>query len=370
MIDIRKLVNEIETKKKDIKSTKISHSFWTLKDLYIKWRLVINPKFQRFFRWDKEQKSNFIESILLWLPIPPIFVSKKWKTWELIDGLQRLSTMFEFFWNLKDIEKIDIEKSIRKKGLLWTEYLPSLSWATYENIGSDIIFDLEWNYNIDVIILEDTWKSNDAKYELFYRLNTWWSSLSNQEVRSAIMIMENETIYDNFKMLSDSKEFLDSVLMSDKKAEKQQWLEYVLRYFSIKNYQKNEWKIKYVKYFLDKNNLKFTKKFNLKIENENFIKIFNFISENFNDSPFRQYIKENDSFKWWINISTYDIIASWLWYSIWNWLIDLKTDKNFIINKIKELSNNKVFIEKTKVWVTSEWKMNFSIKFWREYFIK
>lgn len=370
MMDIKKLSDEINSKRKDLSVQKISNSFWTLRDLYIKWNLIINPKFQRFFRWDKEQKSNFLESILLWLPIPPIFVSKKWNKWELVDWLQRISTMFEFFWDLKNIENVNIEKSIRKKWLLWTEYLPSLEWATYENIGSDIQFAIEWNYNIDVIILEDAWISNDAKYELFYRLNTWWSSLSNQEVRSAIMIMENEKIYDFLNDLSKEPIFLDSLLISDKKAEKQQWLEYVLRYFSIKNYQKNEWKIKYVKYFLDKNNLKFSKKFNLEKEKENFKKIFNFISDNFKDSPFRQYIEKDDLFKWWINISAFDIISAWLWYSIENNLVDLEKDKEFIIQKIKKLTNNEEFIKKTKVWITSEWKMNFSIKFWREYFIK
>lgn len=370
MIDIKRLSNEINLKRKDLSIQKGSYSFGTLRDLYKKWNLDINPNFQRFFRWDKEQKSNFIESILLWLPIPPIFVSKKGNKWELVDWLQRLSTMFEFFWDL-DIEKSDIkEKSIRQRWLLWTEYLPSLEWATYENIGDEIQFNLEWNYNIDVIILEDTWVSNDTKYELFYRLNTWWSSLSNQEVRSAIMIMENEELYNELKKLSEESLFLDSVLISDKKAEKQQWLEYVLRYFSVKNYQKNEWKIKYVKYFLDKNNLKFCKRFDLEKEKNNFKDVFNFISNNFKDSPFRQYISKDDLFKWWMNISSFDIISAWLWYAIENKTINLIEDKELIIKKIKKLTLNDEFIKKTKVWISSEWKIDFSIKFWREYFKK
>lgn len=368
MVNINLLEKQIQSRKKELTVNKLSQSFWSLRDMYIKGNLVINPKFQRFFRWDKEQKTNFIESILLGLPIPPIFVSKKWKEWQLVDWLQRLSTMFEFFWDLEP-HLVQEWKSISNSWLLWTEYLPNLTWAKFENIWEDIRFDLESNYPIDVIILEDSWTSNDAKYELFYRLNTWWSSLSNQEVRSAILIMENEYLYDQFKELSEEESFLDSVLISEKKSEKQQWLEYVLRYFSVKNYNKTEGKIKYVKYFLDKTNLKFTKKFNTSKEIENFKVIFSFISENFDDSPFRQYVKELDKFKWWMNISAFDIITSGLWYCLENWLIDLDADKNKIIEKIKSLTSNKLFKEETRVWISSEWKINFSIKFGREYFL-
>ena len=64
---------------------------------------VINPDFQRLFRWENGQKSKLIESLLLGIPLPSIFVfEKEDATWELIDGLQRISTLLEFMGELKD----------------------------------------------------------------------------------------------------------------------------------------------------------------------------------------------------------------------------------------------------------------------------
>ncbi|MFN6036372.1 MAG: DUF262 domain-containing protein, partial [Dolichospermum sp.] len=64
--------------------------------------IVIKPAFQRYFRWDEEQRTRFIESILLGIPIPPIFVAEDGDgVWELVDGLQRISTVLSFFGVLK-----------------------------------------------------------------------------------------------------------------------------------------------------------------------------------------------------------------------------------------------------------------------------
>ena len=63
-------------------------------NLYKDDELEVHPEFQRFFRWDEEQKSKLIESLLLGIPIPPIFVAQKLNgRWDVIDGQQRLSTI-------------------------------------------------------------------------------------------------------------------------------------------------------------------------------------------------------------------------------------------------------------------------------------
>ena len=77
-------------------------------------RLNIQPEYQRAYRWSEEQKTKFIESILLGIPIPPIFVAEDSEgKWELVDGLQRISTILSFFGILKknedDLEVLDIQ---------------------------------------------------------------------------------------------------------------------------------------------------------------------------------------------------------------------------------------------------------------------
>jgi len=55
------------------------------------------PEYQRKFRWDKERESKLIESVLLGLPIPTVFMAtNKDGTWELVDGLQRISSLLHF----------------------------------------------------------------------------------------------------------------------------------------------------------------------------------------------------------------------------------------------------------------------------------
>lgn len=97
-----KLKEEIAAKRKDIIVDGYPMSIGEVANLYRDGEINIHPEFQRFFRWDDEQKTRLIESILLGIPIPPIFVSQRIDgTWEVIDGQQRLSTIFQFMQILK-----------------------------------------------------------------------------------------------------------------------------------------------------------------------------------------------------------------------------------------------------------------------------
>ena len=84
------LEQQIETASRQIVSDGYDMSVGELISLYKEKELIINPSYQRLFRWEESQKTKFIESLLLGIPIPPIFVFQKADgIWELIDGLQR-----------------------------------------------------------------------------------------------------------------------------------------------------------------------------------------------------------------------------------------------------------------------------------------
>src|SRR5215211_9324737 len=90
------LREEIDDKRKTIHSDGYAMSIGELLNLYRDGELDIHPEFQRFFRWSDWQKSRLIESILLGIPIPSIFVAQRQDgVWDVIDGLQRLSTIFQ-----------------------------------------------------------------------------------------------------------------------------------------------------------------------------------------------------------------------------------------------------------------------------------
>ncbi len=91
------LEEEIAVASKKVIKDGYDMSIGELMSLYRDGELVINPKYQRYFRWDLFQKTRFIESLLLGIPIPPIFVyTTSGRKWELVDGLQRVSTILEF----------------------------------------------------------------------------------------------------------------------------------------------------------------------------------------------------------------------------------------------------------------------------------
>ena len=97
------LQKQIDARRKDIHTDSYQMSIGELQNLETSGDLDIHPEFQRFFRWTPEQKARWIESILIGIPLPSIFVSQANDgTWDVIDGLQRLSTIFEFMGILKD----------------------------------------------------------------------------------------------------------------------------------------------------------------------------------------------------------------------------------------------------------------------------
>ena len=81
----------------EVRTEALDLSFGELLNLYKDGELVIQPEYQRLFRWSEEQRSRLIESVLLELPIPPIFVIENEDgVLELIDGLQRFSSIIQF----------------------------------------------------------------------------------------------------------------------------------------------------------------------------------------------------------------------------------------------------------------------------------
>lgn len=70
------LENEILSGRNSLSADRLDMSFGELMNMYSNDELVIDPEFQRLFRWDLDQRSRFIESILLGIPIPSIFVAE------------------------------------------------------------------------------------------------------------------------------------------------------------------------------------------------------------------------------------------------------------------------------------------------------
>lgn len=226
------LRSEIEARRKEIRTDAYPMSVGEWISLYERDEIDIHPEFQRFFRWTEEQKTNLIESILLGIPIPPVFVSQRENgVWDVVDGLQRLSTIYQLLGILKDEEG----KAVDALVLRGTKYLPSLKGKTWENpndenesLPTDARLLIKRSKLAASIILRES--DETAKYDLFQRLNTGGSQLSPQEVRNCILVMVNRDLYFWLRELADHQAFRDCVALSERPVEEAYDIELVLRF--------------------------------------------------------------------------------------------------------------------------------------------
>ena len=201
--------------------------------LYKNRELVIDPAFQRLFRWDEGRKTSFLESLLLGIPIPPLFVFQREDgIWELIDGLQRTSTILEFMGELLGPEGNLLPPSV----LLATQLLPALEDVTWRATTEPCLtaaqkLDLR-RARLRVEILKRESEST-AKFELFQRLNTGGAPLSQQEVRNCTMVMIRPAFYRWLQKISGYISFVKATSLTDTAINKQASLELVLRFFAF-----------------------------------------------------------------------------------------------------------------------------------------
>lgn len=236
-----KLIDEINLRAKEIHTDGYPMSIGEIASLYKDEELDIHPEFQRIFRWSIVQKSKLVESVFLGIPIPSFFVSQRDDgVWDVVDGLQRLSTIFEFMGILRD-EK---DQLLPKSKLVATEYLPSLDGKLWEseNIDDDIGNALRIEFKrvkLDIKIVKKQSDKN-VKYELFQRINTLGTRLSDQEVRNCLLIMANKDFYTWLKDLSDHPSFISSISLADRLIDEQYHIELALRFFIYKNIDLSE----------------------------------------------------------------------------------------------------------------------------------
>ncbi len=204
-------------------------SFGELLNMYERDEIIIDPIFQRLFRWDLYQRTRLIESILVGIPIPPIFVAEKEDgVWELVDGLQRISTIISFFGVLKkdNLEKPN-NKWVMEQGDLITEF---------EGLKChDLPLKLQLNIKRAVCRVEVIkWNSQfDMRFELFNRLNTGGSSLTNQEIRNCIFRGVSEEFNDFLKEMSSLPLFLKLISPTKKQQQELYVDELVLRFCAL-----------------------------------------------------------------------------------------------------------------------------------------
>jgi hypothetical protein len=236
------LKDEIDNARRFVKTDAYQLSIGEVVNMYRDEEFVINPDFQRLFRWEIGQKSKLIESLLLGIPLPSIFVFEKDdSTWELIDGLQRISTLLEFMGELKDPTTGQLKPPTSLEA---TKYLPSLHrsvWAKSNQVADVPIDDQNplmgpqqlaiKRSRLSVEILKRP-SDNATKYDLFQRLNAGGIAANAQELRNCIIIMVNGQYAGFMRALAESQAYQTVLAASEDQIEKQRHMEYVSRFLA------------------------------------------------------------------------------------------------------------------------------------------
>lgn len=210
---------------KNIEPDNIYLSVSDLKRKYDRWKngidenaLLINPDFQRYDGvWSTKNKSLFIESIILNIPIPSIYLSENSKgTLVVIDGRQRLSTLFDF-----------MEDKFTLKGLT---ILEKLNGKKYSKLVGDFAKYKTKIEDRSLHIEKLRYGTSDTFIiETFERVNTKGAKLNAQEIRNAINQGKSTRLLNDLSNLySGTHQIVDKKRMKDKYL--------ILRYFAMKSY--------------------------------------------------------------------------------------------------------------------------------------
>ena len=238
-VNLERLDCEIVRGRNEIRTDKLDMSYGEITNLYEDAELIIRPEYQRLFRWTPTQKSRFIESILLGFPTPAIFVAEDERgIWELLDGLQRVSTVLEFMGVLKDEHEKFLTPSILI-GAGRKPRLPSLKGVTYKDLSLQARLSIKRaGCRVEVIKIGS---KQTMKYDVFERLNTGGSELTPQEVRNCIFRATNPEFIEWVDKLARFGPFYENLYLSELQEKTLFDRALVLRYFTMKNtYRKFE----------------------------------------------------------------------------------------------------------------------------------
>jgi hypothetical protein len=228
------LEQQIEEARRSITADGYPMSIGELTNLYRDQELRIRPEFQRLFRWTDTQKSRLIESLLLGIPLPSIFVAQtEGGKWELVDGLQRVSTILQLQGELLDKTGQKLPALVLKR----TKYLPALEDRVWQDadpsrsLSEAQRLDIK-RAKIDIKILKRG-SSPETKFDLFQRLNSYGSTLTSQETRSALLVAVSVDFFAWLEALAEHPSFVQCVSLNERLIEERFDLELVVRFLVL-----------------------------------------------------------------------------------------------------------------------------------------
>jgi hypothetical protein len=176
--------------------------------------IILDPEYQRHYVWDTKKASLLVESILLNVPIPVVYVAEDTDSkWNVVDGLQRLNSLRRYF-----------SDAFKLRGL---EVLSELNGLNYSSLNPKAARILRNGILRIILIFKES--HPEIKYEIFMRLNRGAIKLKEQELRNCLYRGRLNTL---LKELKANPKFLE-MLGLKKPHKRMDDEELVLRYLAL-----------------------------------------------------------------------------------------------------------------------------------------
>lgn len=219
-----------------------------LKDIFKQGNYKLRPDFQRRITWDTQKRSKLIESFIMNIPVPPVFIYEHdFDKYEVMDGLQRISTIIDFYEDRFALEGLEE----------WSE----LNRKKYSELPEKIKEGIDRRQLPSITLLKESAKSiiqaQEMKKMVFERLNTGGEKLKDQEIRNAlydgkfnklcIILSENASFrnlwgikVDTFIEDEENVQFDDeAITLANNKLYRRMYdVELVLRFFAMRHIDK------------------------------------------------------------------------------------------------------------------------------------
>lgn len=199
---------------KTVFTDKKDYTLSTIREMFDDGDIVTDPDYQRDFIYTERQSSKLVESMLMGIPIPTIYLCQENDgTWSVIDGQQRITSFVRFMKN--------------QFALTGLTQLTELNGLCFKDMDKEIQRNLKQSSLRAICILKE---SQELKYEIFARLNQGAVKLKPQELRNCIY----RGTYNKMLVELSGNKYLP-VLFKDKN-DRMQYQERILRFFALRNF--------------------------------------------------------------------------------------------------------------------------------------
>jgi hypothetical protein len=313
-VAMTQLEDQLKERRQEIATDAYSMSIGELVSLYSEDELDIHPEFQRVYRWGLDQKTRLVESILLGIPLPSVFVAQREDgVWDVVDGVQRLSTILEFMGVLKGEDG----EALPPLELTAAPYLSALQGVKYDQDADDSLslssaqrLDFK-RAKMDVKIIK---RESDprAKFDLFRRLNTYGSPLTRQESRNCMLVSLSTSTYEWLRTLADREDFQETTSLPEQSIEEQYHHELALRFIGLRNLDLESLKtIRSLHDFLDDRTIELGSwgAQELEAEQRAFEETFQLLRTSLGSGAFKKYNPDKEVFEGRFSITAFELLA-------------------------------------------------------------